>query len=250
MDGQDGAVRQEFTHQAGSFGRAEVMRSAATLDALVSALPLRPDQRWVDVACGPGIVACALAPTVAEVIGVDLTPAMVAAARHAAADVPNLRFVEGDATALPIADGACDGAVTRFSLHHIPAPWRVIGEMARVVAPGGFVAAADHLTCADARGAAWHQEIERLRDPSHWCSLPPATFFGLGTEFGLRPVVRREDPFDMDWEEWLGRGSGGPGAAGLIRQLLARAPAAAHDVFGVRGGRLAMTLGIAVWQKL
>jgi SAM-dependent methyltransferase len=52
-------------------------------------------------------------------------------------------FEVGDATALDLPDNSFDGAITRFSLHHIPAPVRVLEEMRRVVKPGGIVAARD-----------------------------------------------------------------------------------------------------------
>ncbi len=252
MSGQhEQAVQDEFSHQADAFAHAAVMRSAATLHDLVADLPLGPRDRWVDVATGPGIVAQALAAHVAEVVGVDTTVAMVAKATAEArsAGVRNVRFLHGDATALPLTDGDFDGALIRFALHHIPAPWRVLGEMARVVRPGGWVVAADHLTSAEGAVAAWHQEIERLRDPSHWACLPPEALFALGAEFGLRLERRRLVPFALDYREWLERGSGGPAQRELIRKLLQRAPDGAGEVFAVQDGRLALLLGVAVWQR-
>ncbi len=251
MGTQDRDIVAEFTHQADAFARAAVYQLAATLDALVAALPLTPDGRWLDVACGPGIVTRALAGHVGEAVGVDLTPAMVekAAAEAAGLGVRNVRFVLGDATALPLGDGAFDGAVTRFSLHHIPAPARVLREMARVVRAGGCVAAADHLTSDDSVVAAWHHDVERLRDPSHWLSLGPRAFFGLGDGVGLRRVSQAVVPFDMDFEEWLTRGSGGEPHRAVISELLANAPRGAEDVFGRSGSRLRFSLGIAVWRR-
>jgi SAM-dependent methyltransferase len=243
------AVIAEFTHQADAFARADVYRLAATLDRLLQALPLGPGDRWLDVACGPGIVARALAARVREAVGIDLTPAMVQRAQADAATVANVRFAVGDAAALPFAPGEFDGAVTRFALHHIPAPARVLREMARVVRPGGHVAAADHLTSAAAAIAAWHHDIERLRDPSHWLSLPGEVFFGLGEAAGLRLVRREEAGFDLDFEEWLARGSDGPAHRALIAECLAHAPTGADEFFAVRAGRLHLRLGIAVWEK-
>lgn len=254
VDEVGGAIRAEFTHQAEAFARASVYQHAATLEALLRALPLAPGQAWLDVACGPGIVSRALAGRVGAVVGVDLTPAMVAKATAEAAGLPGLRFVEGDAAALPFPEAAFDGAVTRFSLHHIPAPARVVREMARVVRPGGTVAVADHLTSADPRTAAWHHDIERLRDPSHWLSLAPEAFFGLGGEVGgpagpLEVVHRETRAYDIDFEEWLTRGSGGPAQRALITRLLAEAPPEGARIFGLADGRIRMELGIAVWRR-
>lgn len=243
------AIVAEFTRQADAFARAAVYHLAPTLESLLAVLPLSEEGRWLDVACGPGIVTRALAGRVGEAVGVDLTPAMVERAKADAAGLGNLEFVVGDATALPLPDARFDGAVTRFSLHHIPAPRRVLREMARVVRVGGYVAAADHLTAGGSAAAAWHYDIERLRDPSHWLSLSPEMFFGLGDGLGLHLVTQQVTPFDLDFEEWLTRGSGGLRHRAVIQELLCAPPPGAADIFAVADGRLSLSLGIAVWQR-
>ncbi len=247
-------VVREFTHQSESFNVAPVMRSADTLGRLVDVLPAAPGERWLDAACGPGLVARGLAARVGEVHGVDMTPAMVEVARREAAaeGIGNAVFSVGDATALEFADGTFDGAVTRFSLHHIPLPGRAVEELARVVRPGGAVAVGDHVTSADADEAAWHEQIERLRDPSHWACLTPARLRALGEAAGLVLEQEQEIPISIDFEEWIARGSGGPASAGLIARALAdRVPA--PDVFRVvdrgDGRRLELRYRILVWRR-
>lgn len=237
------SIRAEFTHQTDSFARSPAMSTAATLGALIELVPEDPGARWLETACGPGLVARAVAGRVGSVRGVDLTPSMVEKARAeaAAAGVANVEFELGDATALELPDDSFDGAVNRFSLHHIPVPGRVLAEMARVVRPGGWVLVADHLTDADGGAAAWHEEIERLRDPSHWACLSRERLLAAGEGAGLELDEERLLPLDLDFEEWLGRGSGGPAAAGLIERLLAAPPEAAES-FRVEGDRAARRL--------
>jgi SAM-dependent methyltransferase len=248
---QTGELIREFTHQARAFLAAPVMRSQETLAAFLAELPTQPGQRWLDVACGPGIVSCALARHVGTVVGIDLTAAMVAQATEeaAAAGVRNVHFLQGDATALPFGEAAFDGVLTRFSLHHIPHPVRVLREMARVARAGGCVAVADHLTAPQPEVAAWHDRIERLRDLSHWGCLSADGIAALGTQVGLHLRRRRLSPFDLDWEEWLQRGSGGCPHRAEITELLQRAPAGSEGVFRVEAGRLHLALGIFVWQR-
>ena len=151
------------------------MRSADTLGRLLELIPAAPGERWLDAACGPGSSPRA-GRAGGRVHGVDMTPAMVALARREAQreGAANAVFSIGDATALAFEPASFDGAVTRFSLHHIPVPGRVVAELRRVVRPGGAIVLADHVTSEDAGvTAAWHQEIERLRDPSHWACLTP-----------------------------------------------------------------------------
>jgi SAM-dependent methyltransferase len=227
-DSHSTSIRDEFAHQADAFARSPTMSLAETLDAVVELVPEDATARWVEVACGPGLISRAMAARVGSVQGLDLTPAMVEKARAeaTAARVDNVSFQVGDATALDLAADSFDGAVTRFSLHHIPAPVRVLEEMRRVVKPGGLVIVADHVTDDDGDAAAWHEQIERLRDPSHWACLTPSRIAGLAARAGLEPDLDRVVPFEIDFEEWLNRGSGGPANAVLIERLLSEAPEA------------------------
>ena len=60
-----------------------------------------------------------------------------------------------------------------------------------MVRPGGTVVLADHLLNEDPAAAAWSQELERLRDPSHWVSLPLERLRALGATAGLE--LEREE---------------------------------------------------------
>jgi SAM-dependent methyltransferase len=222
----DGRIIAEFTHQAESFNRSEVARSGQMLDDLVALATPGQDERWLEVACGPGLVSRHLAPHVLEVHGVDMTPAMIAVARReaAAAGHDNATFSVGDATALDLPSAGFDGAIARFAIHHIPAPGRLFGELARVVRPGGRIILADHVADDDADAAAWSQEIERLRDPSHWACLPISRLRALGGAADLRLEREEVVPLALDYEDWLQRGSGGPEARALIEDQLAQRP--------------------------
>lgn len=244
-------VVEEFTRQAAAFEGAAVFHGADTLGALVDLVPPGTQGRWLEVACGTGAVARALAARVDEVVGVDVTPAMLDVARRAAGAeaVANVRYAPGDATALPFGDGEFAGAATRFSLHHIPAPGRVVLEMARVVRPGGYVIVADHLTDAEGEAAAWHQEIERLRDPSHWSCLTGARLRRLGEGAGLALDAEAERAFELDYDDWLSRGSAGPANAALIQALLDGRPPGAESFRVIPGGRLRLRLGLIRWRR-
>jgi SAM-dependent methyltransferase len=230
-DSHSTSIRDEFAHQADAFARSPTMSLAETLGVVVDLVPADPDARWAEIACGPGLIARAMALKVGSVVGLDLTPAMVEKARAeaAAAGVDNVSFEVGDATALDLPDGGLDGAITRFSLHHIPAPVRVLEEMRRVVRPGGWVVVSDFVTDDDGEAQAWQEQIERLRDPSHWALLTPSRIAALAAQAGLVADSQREVPFVIDFDEWLNRGSGGPASAELIERLVAEAPASARS---------------------
>jgi SAM-dependent methyltransferase len=225
------SIREEFTRQSRSFGKSSAMTSAETLGALVELVPAEPDSCWLDVACGTGLVSRAVASRVRAVTGVDLTPAMVEEAERSAGEegTANVSFAIGDATALAFAEASFDGAITRLSLHHIPLPARVVLEMARVVRPGGWVVVGDLIGDVNGEAAAWREEIERLRDPSHWACLTPERLRRVGAAAGLELVEERLVPVDIDFDDWLARGSGGQRSAGLVAELLREQPAAAES---------------------
>jgi ubiquinone/menaquinone biosynthesis C-methylase UbiE len=90
--------------------------------------------RGVDVGCGPGFVARRfLAGSELSIIGLDLDRQPLRLAREA---VP---VVQASAAALPIPSGALDFAYARLALRYVPEPERAVGELARVVRPGGGV---------------------------------------------------------------------------------------------------------------
>jgi SAM-dependent methyltransferase len=247
------SIREEFTHQSRSFGRSAAMTSVPTLGALIELVPEDRQARWIDVACGPGVISRAMAGRVGSVSGVDLTPAMIEEARGRAVEegIENVDFTLGDATALGFADGSFDGAITRLSLHHIPAPGRIVAEMARVVRPGGWVAVSDLAADRDGEAAAWREEVERLRDPSHWACRTPESLRSMGATAGL--VVEHEEliSVDIDFDDWLARGSGGQADAGLIAQLLEEQPTGAESfrvVSGENGRRLQQHYWLARWR--
>ncbi|MGH2531402.1 MAG: methyltransferase domain-containing protein [Thermomicrobiales bacterium] len=106
---------------------------------LVDATGVRSGDWVLDVACGTGVVAREAAARVGpngRVTGLDLNPGMLAVARRLRFD---LVWHQGDAAALPFADGAFDRVLCQFGLMYFPdrgSSWR---EMRRVLAPGGTV---------------------------------------------------------------------------------------------------------------
>jgi ubiquinone/menaquinone biosynthesis C-methylase UbiE len=106
-------------------------------DLLVAAGDLA-GRRTLDVGCGTGALAVALAERGGKVWGVDSSPEMLAEAQ---AKKTRARFKEGAAEALPFKDGWFERVVMRLSLHHLDRP-RALAEAARVLVSGGRIAIA------------------------------------------------------------------------------------------------------------
>jgi arsenite methyltransferase len=111
---------------------------------------LLPGERVVDVGCGAGfdsLIAARMVGAEGEVVGVDMTPAMLAKAREGAAEAnsANVTFREGYAEALPVPDGWADVVISNGVLNLIPDKAAALAEMARVLKPGGRAQIADIL---------------------------------------------------------------------------------------------------------
>lgn len=98
----------------------------------IALLP-EPAQRTLDVGCGEGRVGRWLAARGHRVSGIDSSPTLAAAAREAGGYD---EIVCGDAASLPWPDGVFDLAIAYMSLHDMPDPEPVIGEIARVLCRG------------------------------------------------------------------------------------------------------------------
>ena len=132
-------IVDQFTRQAVPFSTASPITDENALRMIVDAACPQPGDTMLDVACGGGVVVCALAPHVCHATGIDMTPAMLERARQVAADkgLANVTFNHCDAPALPYPDATFDIVVTRFSFHHFLDPLAVLREMRRVTTPGG-----------------------------------------------------------------------------------------------------------------
>jgi arsenite methyltransferase len=104
----------------------------------------------VDIGCGAGIdslIAARMVGSTGHVIGVDMTPAMLAKARRAAAEtgLDNVEFRDSIAEALPVHDGWADVVISNGVLNLMPDKDTGLSEMARVLKPGGRLQVGDIL---------------------------------------------------------------------------------------------------------
>ncbi len=109
---------------------------------------IRPGERVVDIGCGAGIdslIAARMVGVGGAVIGVDMTPAMLAKARRNAteAGITHVEFRAGYGEALPVPDGWADAIISNGVLNLMPDKLVALTEMARVLKPGGRLQIAD-----------------------------------------------------------------------------------------------------------
>lgn len=164
----DEVVRRSFTQQVGLFTGDDAPFARRFASPLAWMEPLDSDMIVLDVACGAGHAAEQAAPYVRQVVGIDLTPALLRSGAERLRDTGahNVLLQQGDATSLPFVDASFDLVVCRSSLHHFPNPESAVAEMARVCRPGGRVVVSD-MTAPNAEVRDAFDELHRRIDPSH-----------------------------------------------------------------------------------
>ena len=219
MDAHNNRILDQFTLQAAPFAQSQSIRNEEALNHIVALAHAGPDDTSLDVACGPGLLACAFAHVVRHAAGIDLTPAMLDQARKTQMEqsLSNLSWQQGDVTALPYPDAHFSIVSSRYAFHHLPNPLAVLNEMKRVCKPGGRVVVADMVPAPD-KAAALNAE-ELLRDPSHVRALTEAEFKSLFAEAGLPEPVIGHDRVENNLDDLLSRSFPNPGDSERIRQI-------------------------------
>jgi SAM-dependent methyltransferase len=252
---QNARVLDQFSRQAGPYADL-VNRSGSPLTSpLIETVQPSPMDRVLDVGCGSGRLAVALASLAAHVTGVDLTPAMLEQARglQAQAGAPNINWLEADSTALPVADGAFDLVVSQAMFHHAADPAATLAEMYRACAPGGRIAVND-LTPAPGKACAF-DAIELLRDPSHQRALTTPELCALGSRLGLTEIVVHPHQAELPIEAVLATSFPPPGMLEHVRDLYGRDAATGSDAFGMgtrlKDGAIWVTysMTVVVWRR-
>jgi 2-polyprenyl-3-methyl-5-hydroxy-6-metoxy-1,4-benzoquinol methylase len=216
-------VRESFTTQATAFAANPWVSDEQRIARLVSAARLSGTERVLDIATGPGYIAEAFAKNSREVVGLDLTEAMLDIARARTKDrgVKSISFRTGDAQNLPFEEGEFDVVVCRLALHHVQQPAKVVNGMARVCRRDGMVLVEDIYGSEHAARAAYQDRWEILRDPSHVRALPVSELLHIFRDAGLETeTVSTADDLCPEVERWMATTKVPAERAAEIRSLL------------------------------
>lgn len=197
----DSEIVEQFTKQAIPF--TELPGHLDSIQMLIEMSQVAGDDLVLDVACGPGLVACEFAKMAQHVTGIDLTEKMIEQAkkRQNELGLANLTWDIGTVSPLPYASASFSVVITRYSFHHFLEPKAVLREMIRVCKPNGIVLIADAALPADKVDA--YNRMEKLRDPSHTEALSYESWEQLLGESGLRNLQRGCYQVPMELEKQL-----------------------------------------------
>jgi ubiquinone/menaquinone biosynthesis C-methylase UbiE len=218
------AIQKQFTKTAEAFSTFAMRDTPEVLTEKVDFAKPQATDLLLDVACGPGAFALALAPRVRFARGVDLTHEMIRRARafQAEKQISNAAFICGDAEQLPFPDGAFDLVSCQCAMHHMPKPHVVLREMVRVAKSEGRLLLIDPLGPESDSKYELYNRIEQVRDPSHTNTVRLTSFLRMFEEEGLevlRQSLRRRARM---FNQWMVRAGSSPGTKRYLetRKLL------------------------------
>lgn len=225
-------VQSQFGPGANSYITSTVHAQGEDLRHIAAMAKAARPGHALDLGCGGGHVAYAMAPHAGVVAACDLSPDMTAAVEAEAArrGIGNIRPCCAPASQLPFADGAFDFLACRFSAHHwqdVPSGLREARRVLRAGAGGVIVdVVAPALPAADTH----LQAVELLRDPSHVRDYSEAEWTRMLEQAGFAPGAVTRGRLRMDFADWTARMRTPPDRAAAIRTLqsLASSEVAAH----------------------
>lgn len=174
------------------------MRRAESILQVLSAHADFAGRTVVDVGCGPGDLARALAARGARVVGLD-RPAMLAQARGKPA-TGDERYVAAGGEAVPLRSGCADVVVFAASLHHVPAARMsdAVSECRRVLRPGGRAVFVEPV----AEPGSYFEVVRLIEDEREVQRLAREALAGAG-EAGLRAVAQEGFYLERSFEDYV-----------------------------------------------
>ena len=191
----------QFTQQAIPFTKLPGHLDAIKM--LIKRSNVSSSDNVLDVACGPGLVACEFAKRANKVTGIDITQKMIEQARlqQDKLGLSNIEWNIGTAYPLPYSSDSFSVVITRYSFHHFLTPSKILSEMIRVCKPEGTVLIADAALPKDKIEA--YNRLEKLRDPSHTQALSFDKWEELLINSGLKEITRSSYRVEVELESQL-----------------------------------------------
>ncbi|WP_298865924.1 class I SAM-dependent methyltransferase [uncultured Microbacterium sp.] len=126
------AAGYDRTNTVMTFGNDALWRAATT-----RAVAPKRGERILDLAAGTASSSASLAGSGAQVVAADFSPGMLTEGRRRHGHLPNITFVQADATDLPFGDEEFDAVTMSYGLRNVQQPKKALAELFRVTRPGG-----------------------------------------------------------------------------------------------------------------
>lgn len=228
-------IRAQFGGAAAEYVTSSGHAEGADLDQITDWAKERPVHLALDVATGGGHTALALSRVCARVVASDLTERMLRAAEEfiRSQGVDNVEFVQADAEHLPFESSRFDLVSCRIAPHHFSDVAAFVGEVARVLVPGGIFLLEDSVVPEDPELDAFLNSVERVRDGTHVRSLRASEWRRTITDAGL--MIEDGQAVDKlhELDSWLARAHTPEEARRRVMETFENAPDSARQAFRI-----------------
>ena len=198
-------VQKSFSQQARNFETKTMYFSKQDyLDFIVKSIELKGTEEVLEAAAGTCVCGRTIAPHVAKVTCLDMTPAMMDVGRKAAKEkgLTNISFVPGFVEKMPFPDNTFDVVITRLSFHHFSEMEKPFSEMYRVLKKGGKLVIID-MEAASEELRDIEDRIEILRDFSHVRNRSKKEFEELFAKYHVEIIRRGSTLFPVGLTPWM-----------------------------------------------
>ena len=230
---KESAIKQ-FGKQAEAYSKGNIFVDGFHLSKIVEISGVKENDRVLDIATGSGFLALEFAKKSNNVTGCDITRNMLLYAREKQKNSGhnNVDFFICDVESLPFPDGAFDIVSCRFAFHHFPDPGKALLEMRRVCRQS--IVLVDGVSSNDPGKSRFHNEIEKMRDPSHVRINALSEIKNMFEETGavIKDISHWEIP--QDFEEWIERAGTDGEKITTIRHLMTESIAGDTTGLGVK----------------
>ncbi len=247
------SAKAQFDKQAAHYNQQWNQWSAENLQWLLDNAKWNAQASILDVATGGGFTALAFAPSVREVVALDVSSGMLEQARKRAEveGVTNIVFAEGAAEAMPFPDARFEGVTCRIAAHHFLSVPQFLNETFRVLKSGGTLLLTDTSVPDNAPETdEWQNSLEALRDPSHVRNYAPKEWraFVEAAGFVVEQISGSNGAVPVTMQDWCVKSGCTPEQTAEVRRRLETAPESIVRAFQIESlldGDIAF-----VWQRV
>ena len=235
MDIKD-QVREQFGRTAENYLVKEQEIKEKDLLRMIEIANLQGHEKMLDVATATGRTLLAFAPYIAEGVGLDITPEMLAIAEREAGKrgADHVRWMAGDAEQLPFADETFDVVTARVCAHHFPNIGQSMAEMARVLRQGGLMFVVDNYAPEQEEQDLFINTIEKWRDPSHVRAWKLSEWKAFFEKEQLEFAIDHTFPSPMTFRGWTVKSKTPADVVARIEREIEASSEATRETFGLR----------------
>ncbi|EZH66358.1 hypothetical protein DH09_10520 [Bacillaceae bacterium JMAK1] len=207
MYNQKNAVQQTFSSSSHNYVTSELHAKGKDLASLVTEISTLKPKSLLDIAVGAGHVSNAVAPYVEDVTAMDLTDEMLSTAEAFVTSNGhrNVKFERGDAESLSYESDTFDVSVCRIAAHHFEHPIQFLESVQRVTKSGGLFYLLDNTAPEVDEYDQFYNEIEKMRDPSHYRAWKKSEWIAMIERAGLVVEHLERYPKVFQFDDWCER---------------------------------------------